>query len=285
MNKYNNVFFAPIILTFIIYFAGPDLLSIILNGMPLEEGSNYYAGNGWAYLGRDLDFYLEGISLFAIDSIWRLMPLKVVLPQVQPLLFIGVIQIFCYLLLTKYFYANHRILTHATQTIAYSKGKSLQISFTFILGLGLTLFTLESFYYFFYQKDLIFEQFVSIDIDVQKLNLHPLYQIAFILVGCLGAAIFEETLFRRILFPMLRMKMPFGLSAILNILLFVCMHLIFAGTLEFDWMVILQTSICGLIGCIIFEYSKSIIGCILFHFTGNLFIFLIPILYPLDQFQ
>ena len=123
----------------IIFICGPDFLSIILFGMPLEEGATRFAGNGWYYLGRDLDFYIEGSSFFAVDSIWRLMPLKVVLPAIQDLVLIGIFQLFCLSLLTKYFYANNHIINISSKTIDYSFGKSIRFSLEIVLGFGLIL--------------------------------------------------------------------------------------------------------------------------------------------------
>ena len=262
----------------IIFIWGPDFLSIILNGMPLSEGSINFAGNGWYYVGRDLDFFIEGNSFFPIDSIWRLAPLRVVLPATQDLIFVGIFQLFCFLLLTKYFYVNHSFFNNSSKTIDYSLGKSLRLCAFFVIGFGLILLSSEIIYNVIFQKDLILECFVSLDINQQKLVLHPIYFTIFSLVGCLGAAIFEETFFRRILFPLLRIKLPFVLAAILNALLFAGMH-------EFNKEVILQTFICGFVCCIIYENSKSIAGCILFHFLGNLFLLIIPTFYPMDLFR
>jgi membrane protease YdiL (CAAX protease family) len=277
-----------------LFICGPDFLSIILFGMPLEEGAVRFAGNGWYYLGRDLDFYIEGSSFFAVDSIWRLMPLRVVLPAIQDLILIGIFQLFCLSLLTKYFYANNHIIKNSSKTIDYSLGKSIRFSLEIVLGFGLILSCTEIIGYIFYEKDLIFENLVSnININQQKLVLHPVYFFVFTIVGCFGAAIFEENFFRRYFFPLLRMKMPFVLSAIINSFLFACMHQISdivnalskANMLEISWTVMIQTFICGFIGCYIFEKTKSVIGCVLFHFAGNFCLFVLSVFYPLSMFS
>lgn len=268
----------PLLIVIAIYFWGPDFLAIIFYGMPLQEGGEYYAGNGWYYLGRDLDFYIEGSSIFAVDSIWRLMPLAIVLPQLQELIFIGIFQVFCFLLLTRYFYSHHHDLKKNSRSIDYSMGKSLQICLILFVGLGLIFFSIEISFYLIYKRDIIFEYFVSSDINQQKLILHPLYFFIFSLVACLGAAIFEETFFRKILFPLLRNKMPFLMAALLNALLFASLH-------EINWMIFIQSFIGGFLSCLIYEYSKSILGCILFHFLGNFCLISITTFYPLSQFH
>lgn len=261
----------------LIYLIGPDILSVIINGMPLAEGQKHYAGNGWFYVGRDLDFYLEGKSFFGIDSIWRLMPLKVVLPQIQSLIYIGIFQFICIYLLAIVFFDKHRIISDVIKSIDHSVGRSLRLGFVFIVCFGLILLTSEIIYKILYNGDLIFDYFMDHQMNQHKLNLHPIYFSVSLLVGCIGAAIFEETFFRRILFPLLRHKMPFLLSAILNATLFACMH-------EWSSLIFIQTFLCGFVSCVIFEKSKSIAGCIFFHFSANFSLLIVPLFYPMDVF-
>lgn len=261
-----------------IYLVGPDILCLIINGMPLEEGQRQYAGNGWFYVGRDLDFYLEGLQLIELDSIWRLMPLKVVLPQIQPLIYIGIFQIICVSLLLKCFFDKNRILTDVVKTNDYSIGRSIRLGFDFIVCFGVILLTCEIIYQIFFNGDFIFEFFMDHQMDLHKLNLHPIYFSVFLIVGCLGAAIFEETFFRRILFPLLRHKFPFSLSAILNAMMFACLH-------EWSLLIFIQTLLCGLVSCMIFEKTKSVAGCILFHFSANFSLLIIPMFYPMEMFN
>lgn len=258
-------------LIFLLYRFGPDILSVMINGMPLDEGERIYAGNGIYYFGRDLDFIIERSGVFPPNSIWHLVPLSVVLPNILELIFIGAFQLIGSVLLLKLYF------THG-QSIEYSVGKSLQISIAMILGLGVFVFFVEIFYFYIYQVDFLFANFVNQNIEQQKLNLHPAYFSFYLLVGCLGAAIFEELFFRKILFSYFRKRAPFFLAAIFSSLFFAFAH-------NFDLQILFQTFICGLIGCYIYEQSKSIWGCFLFHFMGNFLLLLLPVFYPLDLFN
>lgn len=239
--------------------------------MPLEEGERNYAGNGLYYLGRDLDFLLEMSNIFPSYSIWRLVPLSVILPHIQELIYIGIFQIIGSLLLLRLFVVNNKLME-------YSVGRSIQISIKWILCLGVFVFFIEMVYFYFYQIDFLFANFVDQNIEQQKLNLHPIYFSFYFLVGCVGAAIFEELFFRKFLFSHFRKKMPFYLAAIISSLLFSFAH-------NFDFLILFQTFVCGLISCYIYEQSKSICGCILFHFLGNFILFLLPLFYPLELFN
>ena len=271
MNRLLNNPLISFALLFLLYKFGPDILSVIVNGMPIEEGGRLYSGNGVYYLGRDIDHLIERSRVFAPYSIWCLVPMSVVLPQVFELLMIGFFQIIGSLILIK-------ILKFNSKSLEYSVGRSLQLSISIMLGIGVFLFFVEIFYFYIYKVDYFFSHFVNQSLEQQKLNAHPLYFLFFILVGCLGAAIFEELLFRRFLFVAFRKKMPFILATILNSLVFALCH-------EFDFSILLQTFACGLICCYIYEQFQSLWGCVLFHFTGNFVMFILPLFYPLDSFQ
>lgn len=258
-------------LVLLLYKFGVDILSVTINGMPMDEGQRLYSGNGIYYLGRDLDFIIERYRFFAPHSIWRLVPMCVVLPNILELVYIGFIQILGSLLLLKLCVAEPK-------SIEYSVGRSLQISFSMIIGLGVFVFFVEIFYFYMYKVDFLFTNFVNQNMEQKKLAAHPVYFLFYFLVGCLGAAIFEELFFRRFVFVFLRKKMPFILASVFSSLLFAFCH-------QFDLILLFQTFACGLICCFIYEQSQSIWGCILFHFIGNFFLFILPLFYPFELFR
>lgn len=272
MNK--KLFY--LLFIFVLYWFGPNILSGVFLGYPIDEGLIRFAGNGFYYIGRDLDFYLEGFPFSSLTSIWLMKPLAEVLPEVLPLILIGIMQFLCFFLL-KLKFNNEKIDSYHLFQDTKSRADSLRLSLLMALISGILLFSIELIFYFYNQTDFIFENVIRVDKSTYLLFKHPIYAFTFVFVGCIGAAIFEEYFFRKILFSILRRKYSFWVAAILSTSLFCFAH----GSGIFLWV---QTFYCGFVCCVIYERTQSIYGSILFHFLGNFFIFIIPLFYPLSSY-
>jgi len=102
----------------------------------------------------------------------------------------------------------------------------------------------------------------------RTLILGPAGIFWFHIVGSLAAPVFEETLFRRILYVWCRQRMPFGTSLAINAVVFGLVH----GTTA------VQTGVVGILFCIAYERERSLPVNILLHSFVNITVSLVRIL-------
>lgn len=93
---------------------------------------------------------------------------------------------------------------------------------------------------------------------------------AFLLTSCLLAPVVEELLFRGILYRLARERWPVWFCTATVSLVFAALHL---GSIQ-RFLV----AFCGsVLFCLVYEKTKSILSPILVHVTGNLLIYLSPL--------
>jgi membrane protease YdiL (CAAX protease family) len=96
---------------------------------------------------------------------------------------------------------------------------------------------------------------------------------AFLLTSCLLGPLVEELVFRGILYRTARERWPSWVCTVAVSLLFAGLHL----SLRQNPLV----PFCGsLLFCLVYEKAKSILSPILVHITGNLLIYLFPLIQP-----
>ncbi len=92
-----------------------------------------------------------------------------------------------------------------------------------------------------------------------------------VLTSCLLAPVAEELVFRGILYRIVREWWPVWLCTILVSILFAALHWTFGQNPLLPF--------CGsVIFCLVYEKTKSILSPVLVHITGNLIIYILPLL-------
>lgn len=102
--------------------------------------------------------------------------------------------------------------------------------------------------------------------------------ILLFLAGGVISPIAEEIFFRGLIYNWLRKNYHIPLAVIISALIFSFFHL--KGT-----MLPLIQFAGGILFACAYEYSKSIYTSMVIHITGNIFIFMVPVLYRLEPFN
>ena len=94
--------------------------------------------------------------------------------------------------------------------------------------------------------------------------------LALLVVGGLLAPVFEELVFRGILYAGLRQRLPATAATLAVTTLFAAAHLPTSGI---PWV----QAVGGLLFCVVYELSASLWAPLLVHMAGNLALFLLPL--------
>jgi membrane protease YdiL (CAAX protease family) len=97
----------------------------------------------------------------------------------------------------------------------------------------------------------------------------PRELLALLVVGVGVAPLFEEAVFRGLLYGSLRRRFRIPLATLLSVLIFAAAHVVTAGL---PW----PQAVGGILFCLAYEWSGSLWAPVVVHAAGNLALFLLP---------